>query len=96
MLTVFLAGLLLGFLIAVTNEGDFPSWEVIVICLASAIFPCAVLNFTLPASLFFVGPIVGAICCAVAIKLTLGMSLVKAAFSAFMFFAAEIGLSFLL
>lgn len=95
MFSILLAAIVLGILIATTNEGDFPPWEILLMCLAAAIFPTAVLNFALPEYLFFVGPLVGAICCALAISFTLGMSLPRAIFSSSMFFAVQLGLSFL-
>ena len=96
MLSLFLAGAVLGVLIATTNDGDFPEWQILLICLAAAIFPSAILNFTLPSNLFFVGPIVGAICCAITISITLGMPLLRASFSAGMFFVIQIGLAIFL
>lgn len=95
MISILLAALVLGVMIALTNDGEFPPWGILIICLAAAIFPTAVLNFVMPESLFFVAPIVGAICCAITISLTLSMSIGRAAFSAGMYFVSQIGLGFL-
>ena len=96
MIPILISALILGVLIATTNDGDFPPWEILLLCLAAAIVPCAILNFTLPVGWFFVGPIVGAVCCAATISLTLGMPVLRASFSAAMFFFIQIGLALLL
>ncbi|MEM9413274.1 MAG: hypothetical protein AAGA30_19350 [Planctomycetota bacterium] len=96
MISILISAIVLGVLIATTNDGDFPDWTILIICLAAAIVPCAILNFALPANLFFVGPIVGAICCAATISATLGMPVVRASFSAGMFFFIQIGMAMFL
>ena len=96
MVPILLAGFLLGILIALVNEGDFPEISLLILCLASAIFPTAVLNFFMPANLFFVGPVAGALCCALAIKLFLSVPLGKSVFAAVMYFVIQISLSMFL
>lgn len=93
MFGILIAAGMLGIIIAVMEEGDFPGWGPMVISVLGATAPAALLNLYLPSSLFFVGLFVGAACGGFAISATCGMSVKRACIAASIFFACQIVLS---
>lgn len=65
---------ILGIIIAVMEEGEFPGWSPIIVCLLAASIPAAIVNAVLPPNSFFVGLAVGAVCAGFAISAMCGMS----------------------
>lgn len=63
-------------------EDDHPDWMTSVACVVATSGPAAILNYFLPGSLFFVGPIVGAIVGGIAISALFGMGLKRASIAA--------------
>ena len=82
MLGLIIGAGILGIIIAVMEKDEFPGWGKMVICVLAAVIPAAILNAALPPELFFVGLIVGAVCAAVAISATCGMSVKRAGIAA--------------
>ena len=95
MLGIFIAAGMLGIIIAVMEEGDFPGWGPMIISVLGATAPGALVNVFLPPSLFFIGLLVGAFCGGIAISATCGMSVKRASIAAGIFFACQIGLALL-
>ena len=83
----------LGIIIAVMEEGEFPGWGKMSLCVLAALVPAIVINAVLPPELFFVGLVVGAACAALAISATCAMTLQRAAIAAGIYLALQMALS---
>ncbi len=96
MLGIILGAAILGIIIAVMEQGEFPGWGKMVVCVLAAGIPNFILNQVLPAELFFVGILVGAVCAMFAIMATCGMGPKRAGIAAGIYFAIQlvIGLAF--
>ena len=92
---IVLGAAILGIIIAVMEEGEFPGWGSMIVCVLAALIPAAVINAILPDALFFIGLAVGAICAGVAISATCGMSLKRASIAAAIYLVIQVGISFL-
>ena len=84
----------LGIIIAVMEEGDFPGWISMSICVVATMVPTAVISLLVP--LPFLGAVVGAICGGFAISATCGMTVKRASIAAGIFLAFQIGLGLLM
>lgn len=73
---------ILGVIIAIMEEGDFPGWFSMMACVLAAVFPAALINAMIPPSLFFVGLAGGAVCAGFAISALCGMSVKRASIAA--------------
>ena len=93
MLGIILGAAILGIIIAVMEQGEFPGWGQMVLCVLAAGIPSAVVNSFLPDNLFFIGLIVGAICAGLAISATTGMSVKRATIAASIYLGISIALS---
>ena len=96
MIGLFLSAAILGAIIMVMEEGEFPGWGTMVICVLAAVIPSAIITVLVSENLFFVGPIVGAACSGLAISATCGMSVKRACIAAGTFLACQFALGFLL
>ena len=94
MFSVILGAAILGIIIALMEQGSFPGWGVMVICVLAAAVPAMFVNALLPDELFFVGPIVGAVCAGFAISATCGMSVARAMIAAAIYLVIQAGISF--
>ena len=65
---------ILGVIIAVMEQDEFPGWGKMVLCVLAA----AIINALLPAGLFIIGLAVGAVCAGFAISALTGMSVKRA------------------
>jgi hypothetical protein len=92
MLGLIIGAGILGVIISVMEQGEFPGWGKMLICVLAALLPAALLNAVLPPELFIVGLAVGAACAAVAISATCGMSVKRSAIAAGIY----LGIQFLL
>jgi hypothetical protein len=95
MLGIIIGAAILGIIIAVMEGGEFPGWGKMVICVLAAGIPAAILNAVLPNELFFVGPLVGAVCAMFAIMGTCGFGTKRAAIAAGIYFAIQVTISLL-
>lgn len=96
MLGLLLGAGVLGIIIAVMDDGEFPGWFPLIGCVLAAIVPAAIINAFLPPSLFIVGLAVGAIAAGCAISAMCGMSVQRSSIAASIFLAVQTGLSFLM
>ncbi|QDT00493.1 hypothetical protein [Adhaeretor mobilis] len=96
MLGLLISAGVLGLIISLMEEGDFPGWTPMIICVLAALVPSTLINAFIPAGLFFIGLIVGAVCCGVAISATCGMTVQRACIAAGVFFVFQIALGFAL
>ena len=72
------------------EEGEFPGWGVMLICVLAALIPSTVVESFVKPELFFLGPLVGSVCCGAAISATCGMTVQRACIAAALFFAVQI------
>lgn len=93
MLGLIIGAGILGIIIAVMEEGEFPGWGKMIICVLAAVIPAIALNAALPPELFFIGLAVGAVCAAGAIMVTCGMSAKRAAIASGIYLGIQIVLS---
>lgn len=84
---------ILGIIIAVMEEGEFPGWGKMILCVLAAVIPAAIINAFLPPLLFLVGLTVGAVCAGFAISATCGMSVKRASIAAGIYLAIAAGIS---
>ena len=80
---------ILGITIAVMEEGDFPGWGAMLLCVLAALLPAAVVNAALPPGLFIVGLAIGAVCASFVISATCGMSVKRAGIAASIYLAIQ-------
>lgn len=93
MLGILIAAALLGIIISVMEEGDFPGWGPMIICVLAAIAPAAIINLFLPPGLGLIGLFLGALSGGFAISATCGMSVKRSCIAASIFFGCQIVLS---
>jgi hypothetical protein len=86
---------ILGIIISVMEDGEFPGWWPMIVCVLAASIPAMIVNAVLPPSLFFVGLAVGAICAGFAISAMCGMSVKRATIAVSIYLAIQIGISLL-
>jgi hypothetical protein len=82
MLSLIIGAGILGIIIAAMEQGDFPGWGKMILCVLVAVIPAAIINALLPPELFIVGLAVGAACAGLAISATCGMSFQRASIAA--------------
>ena len=93
MLGLFLGAAILGVIIAVMEQGDFPGWGVMIVCTLAALIPAAIVNALLPPELFILGLGVGAVCAGFAISATCGMTVKRASIAAGIYLALQAAIS---
>jgi hypothetical protein len=82
MIGILIGAAILGLIIAAMEEGEFPGWGKMVLCVLAAVLPAALVNALLPPELFIVGLAVGAGCAGLAISALCGMSVKRASIAA--------------
>lgn len=92
MLALFIGAALLGIIIAVMEEGDFPGWFEMILCVLAAVIPAAIINSMLSPNLFIVGLAVGALCAGFAISALCGMSVKRASIAATIYLVIQAGI----
>lgn len=80
---------ILGLIIAVMEEGEFPGWGKMIVCVLAAVIPAWIINLLLPPGLFIIGLTVGALCAALAIAALCGMGLQRASIAAGIYLAIQ-------
>jgi len=96
LLGLLFSAAILGGVIAVMEEGHFPGWDRMILCVLAAVIPAACINYNLPPGLFIVGLAVGATCAAFAISATCGMGLKRSFIAASIYLAIHAALSTLI
>jgi len=94
MLGLLLGAGILGIVIAVMERDEFPGWGKMVLCVFAAGIPAFIINYFLPAFLFFIGLAVGAICAGVAISYFCAMSFQRACIAAGIYLGIQTVISF--
>jgi hypothetical protein len=89
MLGIVLGAGVLGLIIAVMEQGEFPGWGKMIVCVLAALIPAAIINLLLPAGLFIVGLAVGAVCAGLAISAMTGMSVKRASIAAAIYLGVQ-------
>jgi len=92
MLGLIIGAGILGIIIAVMEEGDFPGWITMVVCVLAAVVPAGIVNSLIPEQFFVVGLAVGAVCAGFAISAMCGMSVKRAIIAASIYFAVQMGI----
>ena len=87
---------LLGGIIAVMEQGEFPGLLPMIGCVLVATVPAILINRMLPPAMFIVGLAVGATCAGFAISALCGMSVKRAIIAASIYLVAQILVSFVL
>jgi hypothetical protein len=78
------------------EEGEFPGWGTMIVCVLAALIPAFLINSMLPESYFIVGLAVGAVLAGLAISALCGMSVKRASIAAGIYLAIQTGISLLL
>jgi hypothetical protein len=94
MLGLLVGAALLGIIIAIMEDGEFPGWFRVTLCSLAALLPTGIVNAFLPNVLSFVGAIVGAVVGGFAISALCGMSVKRASIAAGIWLVLIIGVSF--
>ena len=89
MLGLFIGAAILGSIIAVMEQEDFPGWGTMIICVLAAFVPAMLINWMLPPGLFLIGLSMGAVCAGAAISALCGMSLQRAYTAACIYLAIQ-------
>jgi hypothetical protein len=89
MFGIVIGAAILGIIIAVMEQGEFPGWGKMVVCVLAAAIPAFVVNALLPPELFFIGLAVGAVCAGLAIAWTCGMSVQRSVIAAAVYFGIQ-------
>ena len=93
MIGLLVGAAILGIIIAMMEEEEFPGWFSMIVCVLAATIPAAVINAFLPAYLFVVGLAVGAVLAGCAISALCGMSMKRASIAAAIYLAIQVCIS---
>jgi hypothetical protein len=93
MLGIIIGAGILGLIIALMEEGEFPGWGKMALCVLAAAVPALIINFFLPAYLFIIGLAVGAVCATFAIAALCQMSLQRAGIAAGIYLGVQTAIS---
>ena len=96
MLGLIVGAGILGIIIALMEEDEFPGWGKMIVCVLAAVVPAAIINAILPPYLFFIGLAVGAALAGLAISALVGMSVRRASIAAGIYLAIQTVISLLL
>ncbi len=95
-LLLLIAAAILGIIIAVMEDDEFPGWGRLFVCVLAAVLPAAIINTFLPPELFFIGLAIGAGCAGLAIAAMFGMTVKRATIAATIYLGIQVALSLLL
>jgi hypothetical protein len=93
MIGILIGAAILGVIIAVMEQDEFPGWGKMILCVLAAGIPAAIINALLPPYLFIVGLAVGAVCAGFAISWTCGMTVKRATIAAGIYLAIQAAIS---
>jgi len=94
MIGLLIGAALLGIIIAVMEQDEFPGWFQVIGCVVATTLSTALVNAFLPTFLSFIGAIVGAIVGGLAISALCGMSVQRATIAAAIWLVLVTGVSF--
>jgi hypothetical protein len=94
MLGLIIGAGILGLIVAVMEQGEFPGWWKMILCVLAAGIPAILINEMLPPGLFFVGLFVGAVCAGFAISALCGMGVKRASIAAGIYLGIQTAISF--
>jgi hypothetical protein len=80
-------------IIAVMEEGEFPGWGKMVLCVLAAAIPALIVNFFVPPLLHIIGFAVEAVCAVFAIAATCSMTLQRASIAAGIYLGIQTAIS---
>jgi|SRR6516164_1448038 hypothetical protein len=89
MLGLIVGAAILGIIIAVMEEGEFPGWGKMIICVLAASVPAMIINELVPPGWFIIGLVVGAVCAGFAISAMCGMSVKRASIAGGIYLAVQ-------
>jgi len=89
-LGLLIGAAILGGIIAVMEQGDFPGFLPMIACILAANVPAAIVNLFLPPTLFIVGLGVGTVCAGFVISALCGMSFKRSMIAVGIYFAIMI------
>jgi hypothetical protein len=87
---------ILGLVVAVMEEGEFPGWGAMIACVLAAVIPSGIINSFLPPEFFMVGLAAGAVCAGFAISALCGMTVKRATIAAGIYLVIQTVFSLLL
>ncbi len=93
MLGLILGAGILGIIITLMEEGDFPGWGTMIICVLAALIPAGIINALLPPGLFIIGLAAGSVCAGLTISATCGMTVKRASIAAGIYLAIQVAIS---
>ncbi|MBI3823736.1 MAG: hypothetical protein HY289_13790 [Planctomycetes bacterium] len=96
MIGILLGAGILGIIIALMEEGEFPGWWSMIACVLASLIPAAIVNAFLPEGLFIIGLAVGAVCAGCMISALCGMSVKRAIIAAAIYLAIQTVISTIL
>jgi hypothetical protein len=94
MVSLIVGAAILGVIIALMEQGEFPGWGSMILCVLAASIPAWIVNALLPDALFIAGLLVGAFCAACAISATCDMTVKRAAIAAGIYLSIQTAISF--
>lgn len=89
---LFVGAAILGIIIAIMEDGEFPGWFQMIMAVLAAGIPAAIVNAFLPPPMFFVGLAVGAVCAGIAISAMFGMTVKRASIAVGIYFVIVSGI----
>jgi len=100
MFGLIIGAAILGLIIAMMEDGEFPGWGTMIICVLVTGIPSFIVMMvaaaTIGESFWFLGPIVGSVSGGCAISATCGMSVKRASIAAAIYCVVQIGISYML
>src|SRR5436309_695159 len=93
MIGILIGAAILGIIIAVMEQEEFPGLLPMIGCVLAAAIPAALVNAVLPPELFIIGLLVGTVCAGFAISALLGMSVKRALIAASIYLTIQAGIS---
>ncbi|MEX0716721.1 MAG: hypothetical protein WD066_09045 [Planctomycetaceae bacterium] len=91
-LSLIIGAGILGLTIAVMEDGEFPGWGSMLLCVLAALVPAAVINALLPPGLFIVGLATGAVIAGFAISALCGMTVKRASIAGGIYLLVQTGI----
>jgi hypothetical protein len=89
MLGLLIGAGILGLIVAIMEQDEFPGWGKMILCVLAAVVPAAIINALLPPGLFLIGLTVGACCAGLVISATTGMTVKRASAAAAIYLGIE-------
>lgn len=85
---------LLMVILTVMEGGEMPDWWTMFLCVLAISLPASAVSIAVGPDLWFLGPVVGACCGALAISFLWGMAVQRAGVAAGIYLVIQLGISF--